>query len=67
MALSEKTHDYLLEAEGCLRSAIKTAATCEKPLVVTQLSQLLMDIERVKEFEKLQNIVDEEMQKKRES
>jgi hypothetical protein len=35
--------------------------------VVTQLSQLLMDIERVREFEKLQDIVDAEIEKKRES
>jgi hypothetical protein len=39
----------------------------EKPIVVTQLSQLLMDIERVREFEKLQDIVDAEIQRKRES
>ena len=39
----------------------------EKPIVVTQLSQLLMDIERVREFEKLQDIVDAEIEKKRES
>jgi hypothetical protein len=36
-------------------------------MVVTQLSQLLMDIERVREFEKLQDIVDAEIEKKRES
>ncbi len=67
MALSEQTIDHLLEAEGSLRAAVRCAATNEKPIVVTQLSQLLMDIERVREFEKLQDIVDAEMQKKRES
>ena len=67
MALSQQTLDHLLEAEGSLRAAIRCSATNEKPMVVTQLSQLLMDIERVKEFEKLQDIVDAEMQKKRES
>ena len=36
-------------------------------MVITQLSQLLMDIERVREFEKLQDIVDAEIEKKRES
>jgi len=35
--------------------------------VVTQLSQLLIDIDRVREFEKLQDIVDAEIEKKRES
>ena len=67
MALSQQTLDHLLEAEGSLRAAIRCSATNEKPIVVTQLSQLLMDIERVREFEKLQDIVDAEIQKKRES
>ena len=64
MALSQQTLDHLLEAEGSLRAAVRCAATNEKPIVVTQLSQLLMDIERVREFEKLQDIVDAEMQKR---
>jgi len=67
MALSQQTLDHLLEAEGSLRSAVRCAATNEKPIVVTQLSQLLMDIERVREFEKLQDIVDSHMENKRES
>ena len=67
MALSQQTQDHLLEAEGSLRAAVRCAATNEKPIVVTQLSQLLMDIERVREFEKLQDIVDAEIQRKRES
>ena len=67
MALSEQTVDHLLEAEGSLRAAVRSASMNEKPIVVTQLSQLLMDIERVREFEKLQDIVDAEIQKKRES
>jgi|TARA_R100001594_G_scaffold67176_2_gene101522 hypothetical protein len=67
MALSEQTLDHLLEAEGSLRAAVRSASMNEKPIVVTQLSQLLMDIERVREFEKLQDIVDAEIQRKRES
>jgi len=67
MALSEQTLDHLLEAEGSLRAAVRSASMNEKPLVVTQLSQLLMDVERVREFEKLQDIVDAEIEKKRES
>ena len=66
MALSKQTLDHLLEAEGSLRAAVRCAATNEKPIVVTQLSQLLMDVEHVKQFEHLQDIVDAEM-KKRES
>ena len=61
MALSQQTLDYLLEAEGSIRAAIKFAAVNEKPLVVTQVSKLLYDIESLKEFEKLQDIVDSHM------
>ena len=61
MALSEQTLDHLLEAEGNIRAAIKCAAVNEKPLVVTQVSKLLYDIESMKEFEKLQDIVDSHM------
>ncbi len=67
MALSEQTLDHLLEAEGSLRAAVRSASMNEKPIVVTQLSQLLIDIDRVREFEKLQDIVDAEIEKKRES
>ena len=67
MALSQQTLDHLLEAEGSLRAAIRCSSTNEKPIVVTQLSQLLIDIDRVREFEKLQDIVDAEIEKKRES
>ena len=64
MALSEQTLDHLLEAEGNIRAAIKCAAVNEKPLVVTQISKLLYDIESLKEFEKLQDIVDAHMYKR---
>ena len=62
MALSQQTLDHLLEAEGSIRAAIKFAAVNEKPLVVNQISKLLYDIESLKEFEKLQDIVDAHMQ-----
>ena len=58
MALSQQTLDHLLEAEGSIRAAIKCAAVNEKPLVVNQISKLLYDIDSLKEFEKLQDIVD---------
>ena len=63
MALSKQTQDYLLEAEGSIRSAIKSAATNEKPLVVTQLSKLLYDLEHLKEFEHLMDIVEEKLER----
>jgi hypothetical protein len=67
MALSEQTLDHLLEAESHLRSAVRSAAMNEKPLVITQISQLLYDVEHVKQFEKLQDIVDAEIRKKKDS
>lgn len=63
MALSKQTQDYLLEAEGSIRSAIKSAATNEKPLVVTQISKLLYDLEHLKEFEHLMDIVEEKLER----
>ena len=59
MALSEQTLDHLLEAEGSIRSALKSAAVNEKPLVITQISKLLYDIESIKEFENLMDVVEE--------
>tara|TARA_B100001996_G_scaffold323759_1_gene269046 strand:- start:89 stop:289 length:201 start_codon:yes stop_codon:yes gene_type:complete len=59
MALSQQTLDYLLEAEGSIRSALKFAATNEKPLVITQISKLIYDIEHMKEFENLMDTVEE--------
>ena len=59
MALSQQTIDHLLEAEGSIRSALKCAAVNEKPLVITQISKLLYDIESMKEFENLMDVVEE--------
>jgi hypothetical protein len=56
--LSKQTLDHLLEAESHLRAAIKSAATNEKPLVVQQLSKLLLDIEHCKKFEEIMDLLD---------
>ena len=58
MALSKQTLEHLLEAESHLRAAIKSAATNEKPLVVKQLSQLLLDIEQCKKFEEIMDMIE---------
>ena len=58
MALSQQTIDYLLEAEGSIRSALKSAAVNENPLVVTQISKILYDIDHLKQFEKLQDVIE---------
>jgi len=57
MALSKQTLDHLLEAESHLRAAIKSAATNENPLVVKQLSQLLLDIEHCKKIEEMMDML----------
>ena len=61
MALSEQTLDHLLEAEGNIRAAIKCAAVNENPLVITQISKLLYDIDHLKQFEKLQDVIESHM------
>lgn len=59
MALSKQTLEHLLEAESHLRAAIKSAAINEKPLVVKQLSELLLSIEQCKKFEEIMDMLDE--------
>ena len=61
MALSQQTLDYLLEAEGSIRSAVKCAAINESPLVVSSLSKLLYDMDHLKQFEKLQDVIESHM------
>ena len=61
MALSQQTIDYLLEAEGSIRSALKSAAVNEKPLVINQISKLLYDMDHLKQFEKLQDVIESHM------
>jgi hypothetical protein len=56
--LSKQTLDHLLEVESHLRAAIKSAATNEKPLVVQQLSKILLDIDNTKKFEKIMDMLD---------
>jgi len=62
MALSKQTLDHLLEAESHIRAAIKSAATNEKPVVVQQLSKILMDMEHCKKFEEIMDMLDNRKQ-----
>jgi len=62
MALSKQTLDHLLEAESHIRAAIKSAATNEKPMVVQQLSKILMDLEHCKKFEEIMDMLDNRKQ-----
>jgi hypothetical protein len=58
MALSKQTLEHLLEAESHMRAAIKFAAVNEKPLVVKQLSQLLLDMEQCKKFDEIMDLLE---------
>ena len=53
MALSEQTLDHMLEAETHMRAAIRSAASNEKPVIVSQLAKILLDIEKAKRIEEL--------------
>ena len=57
--LSKQTLDHLLEAESHLRAAIKSASVNEKPLVIQQLSKILLDIDNTKKFEKIMDMLDD--------
>ena len=65
MALSQQTLDYLIEAEGSIRSAVKCAAINESPLVVSSLSKLLYDLDHMKRFEELSDIMDQAIKDKK--
>ena len=58
MALSKQTLEHLLEAESHLRAAIKSASVNEKPLVIQQLSKILLDMEQCKKFEEIMDMLD---------
>ena len=57
MALSQNTLDNLLEAESHIRAAIKSAAVNEKPMVVKQLSDILISMEQCKKFDELMDMI----------
>jgi hypothetical protein len=59
MALSRQTLEHLLEAESHMRAAIKSAAVNEKPLVVKQLAQLLLDMEQCKKVDEIMDMLEE--------
>ena len=56
--LSKQTVEPLEEAQGFIRNAIKSASVNEKPIVVHQLSKLLMDIDHCKSFDHIMDIME---------
>ena len=57
--LSKQTIEPLEEAQGFIRTAIKSASVNEKPIVVHQLSKLLLDIEQCREFDHIMDIMEQ--------
>ena len=51
MALSESVENSLKEAEASLRNALAFAARGERPLVCTQIANLIKDIEHIQSFD----------------
>ena len=60
MALSTQTLDHLLESESHLRAAIKSASSNESPNIIYMLSKILSEIEQVKKFENLMDLLDKQ-------
>ena len=58
MALSEQTLDHMLEAETHMRAAIRSAASNEKPVIVSQLAKILLDIEKAKRIEEVMDMIE---------
>jgi hypothetical protein len=58
MALSQSVEDSLNEAESHLRNALAFAARGERPIVCHQISTMIQDIERIKSFDTILDIVD---------
>ena len=57
--LSKQTLEPLEEVQGLMRTAIRSAAVNEKPIEVHHLTKLLMDIEHVKTFDGIMDIMEQ--------
>lgn len=51
MALSESVQSSLKEAESSLRNALAFAARGERPLVCTQIANLIKEIDHIQSFD----------------
>lgn len=64
MALSNSVEKSLEEAQAHLRNALAFAARQERPIVCTQISKLLADIERIGSFDELLDTLDNTLNEK---
>ena len=58
MALSESVESSLREAEASLRNALAYAARQERPIVCTQIANLIKEIETIQSFDGLMDMLD---------
>jgi hypothetical protein len=58
MSLSPSVLDSLKDAESSLRNALAYAARQERPIVCTQISRLISDIEGIQSFENILDKID---------
>ncbi len=63
MALSTQTLEPLEEAQGLIRTAVKSAAMNEDPAVVHMLAKILCEIKHAKEFDHLLDLMKERHEK----
>lgn len=56
--LSPTTIEHLNDAESHLRAALKSASTNESSTVIQMISKILSEIDRVKKFENLMDMLD---------
>jgi len=59
MALSETVESSLKEAEASLRNALSYAARQERPLVCTQIANLIKEIENIQSFDGLVDMLED--------
>jgi len=59
MALSESVESSLKEAEASLRNALAFAARGERPIVCTQVANLIKEIESIQSFDGLMDMLDD--------
>ena len=59
MALSKSVESSLKEAEASLRNALSFAARGERPIVCTQVANLIKEIESIQSFDGLMDMLDD--------
>jgi hypothetical protein len=59
MALSKTVEDSLKEAESSLRNALAFAARGERPLVCSQIANLIKEIDHIQSFDGIFDMLEE--------